>query len=357
MVARFAVPDLTAPVLHNDEMMAKESAKMEDFSSQEKLVETYLNDNKKEQAVELLFDLIGRCAQAHDFAKAESLRERLFEVDSMALDEIVKSAEIIENAKLSAIDEAHMETWSNLYKHLTKEESITLYYGMQSAVYESEQILFRQGELNPNLYFINAGQVKSFYHKDKHAILLKTLGPGDLAGEDTFFTNSTCTTSVMAHSTVKLRFADKTVLQKWQANAPNLANKLQDYCTGLESIKDLLLKKELERRTHPRYAIAGNASVQILDQQDSKAFKADLSDISSSGVSFIMNTSPTAADSLLGCRLTLKCTLRGSFPEIRIDQEGRIVGVHAQLFNEYFINVKWEEQLEDGLIDKIKAYG
>ena len=330
---------------------------MEDLISQEKLVETYLKDNNKAQAVELLFDLIARYAQVHEFAKAESLRERLFEIDSMALDEIVKSAEIIENAKLSAIDEAHMETWSHLYMHLTKEESITLYYGMQSAIYEPEQIIFRQGELNPNLYFINAGQVKLFYHKAKHAILLKTLGSGDLTGEDTFFTNSTCTTSAMANSTVKLQFVDKTVLQKWQANAPNLVNKLQDYCTGLEPLKELLRKKELERRTHPRFAIAGSASVQILDQQGSKAFKADLSDISASGVSFIMNTSPAAAEALLGCRLTLKCTLRGAFPEIHIDQQGRIVGVHAQLFNEYFINVKWEEQLEDGLIDKIKAYG
>ena len=125
---------------------------MEDVSSQEKLVETYLNDNKKQQAVELLFDLIARYAQVHDFAKAESLRERLFEVDSMALDEIVKSAEIIENAKMSAMDDAHMDTWSHLYNNLTKEESIALYYGMQSAVYEPDQIIFRQGELNQNLY-------------------------------------------------------------------------------------------------------------------------------------------------------------------------------------------------------------
>ena len=196
-----------------------------------------------------------------------------------------------------------------------------------------------------------------FYHKDKHAILLKTLGPGDPVGEDTFFTNSICTTSSMAHSTVKLNFIAKTVLQKWRASAPNLANKRQDYCSGLESIKDLLQKNELERRTHPRYAIAGSATIRILDQQGSKAFKGDLSDISASGVSFIMNTSPSAAESLLGCRLAFKCTLRGSFPEINIDQEGRIVGVHAQLFNEYFINVKWEQPLEDGLIDRLKAYG
>jgi hypothetical protein len=228
---------------------------------------------------------------------------------------------------------------------------------MQSAVYEPEQIIFRQGEMNANLYLINAGRVKLFYHKDDHAILLNTSGPGDLVGEDTFFTNSNCTISAMAHSTVKLNIIEKTVLQKWQAEEPNLANKLQDYCTGLESIKDLIQKKELERRAHPRYNISGSAAIKILDDQGSKVFKGDLSDISASGVSFIMNTSPTAADALLGCRLNLKFTLRGAFPEISFDHEGRIVGVHGQLFNEYFINVKWEEPLDDALIDRVKTFG
>ena len=227
---------------------------------------------------------------------------------------------------------------------------------MQTAVYEPEHIIFRQGEMNASLYFINAGRVTTFYHKDDHAILLKTLGPGDLVGEDTFFTNSTCTTSAMAHSTVKLNIIGKTVLQKWQADEPNLANKLKAYCSGLEPIKDLLQKKELERRAYPRYAISGSAAIKILDKQGSKIYKGDLSDISVSGVSFEINASPTAADALLGCRLNLKFTLRGAFSEISIDHEGRIVGVHGQLFNEYFINVKWEEPLEDALIDRIKAF-
>ena len=329
---------------------------MQDFSSQEKLIETYLKENKKDQAVELLFKLIAEYAQMHDFAKAESLREKLYEIDSMALDEIVKSAEIIENAKISAMNPAHLETWSPLYKRLTKYESIAFYYGLQTDVYEPEQVIFRQGEMIPNLYFINAGQVKLFYHKDQHAILLHTLGPGDLAGVDGFFTNSTCTISAMAHSNVKLNVLEKTVVQKWRMDKLNLANKLQDYCREQESIEDLLEKKELERRAHPRYAIAGGAAIQINDQQGIKDFKGDLSDISASGVSFIINTSPTAAESLLGCRLTIKFTLHGAFPEISVDQEGIIVGVHSQMFNEYFINVKWDQPLEDRLIDRIKAY-
>ncbi len=330
---------------------------MEEHSSEEKLVETYLQEHKKEQAVDLLFDLIIKHTQTGNFTKAEALRERLFEVDSMALNEIVKSAEIIETAKLAAMNQAHKETWSHLYNILTKEEKIALYYAMKTAAYEPGQIIFQQGEMNANLYLINAGQAKLFYYKDKHAILLNTLGPGDIAGEDTFFTNSTCTTSVMAHSAVKINFIEKTVLRKWQAEAPNLVNKLQDYCAKLEPIKELLQQKELERRAHPRYAVSGSATIKILDKPDSKIFKGDLSDISASGVSFVMNTSPQAAEGLLGCDLNLKFTLLGDFPEVSVDQAGRIVGVHGQMFNEYYINVKWEQPLDDQLINRIKSSG
>ncbi|NIV99726.1 hypothetical protein GWN26_11595, partial [Candidatus Saccharibacteria bacterium] len=102
----------------------------EDVVSQEKLLKKYIKENKKAPAVKLLFELIAKHARANHFSKADALREKLFEVDSMALPEIVKSAEIIENAKIAAIDQAHRHVWSDLYDKLTKEETIALYYGM-----------------------------------------------------------------------------------------------------------------------------------------------------------------------------------------------------------------------------------
>jgi CRP-like cAMP-binding protein len=318
---------------------------MEDPDSQEKLLEKYIKENNKELAVKLLFDLIEKHAQANHFSKADALRDKLFEVDSMALNEIVKSAEIIETAKIAAIDPVHSQAWSHLYDKLTNEETIALYYGMQKASYEAEQIIFRQGEMNSNLYFINAGEIKIFYHKDKHGILLKTLGPGDIAGEDTFFSNSTCTTSLMAHSAVNVNFLKKA------------ANQLQDYCLQLEPIKDLLQKKELERRVHRRYALSGTAVIRILDRPAMKVFKSDLSDISTSGISIVMNTSPKSAELLLGCCLNLKFAVSETFPEIRIDRNGSIVGVHGRLFNEYLVNVKWDAPLDSGIIERIKLSG
>jgi CRP-like cAMP-binding protein len=328
---------------------------MADPATQENLLETYIKENKKELAVELLFDLITQNAKARDFSKAEGLRERLFEVDSMALKAIVESAEIIEAEKMVAVDPNHLDTWSPLYQELTKEETLALYYEMKAATFEVEQIVFQQGELNSNLYFIDTGRLNMVYRQGDHGILLKSLGPGDIAGEDTFFTNSTCTTSLVAHSRVKLNFLEKSVLQKWQADAPNLNNKLHDYCLKLEPLKDLLQKKQLERRAHKRYAVSGDAIVQITDTPEGKAFKGELSDISVSGVSFVMNTSPQSAELLLGCQLNLEFRLPQVSAELRIDQNGSIVGVHSQLFNEYLINVKWDQPLSADIMAPIKS--
>ena len=327
---------------------------MTDASAKEKLLETYIKENKKDLAIDLLFELITQNAKAKNFSKAEALREKLFEVDSMALSAIVKSGEIIEAEKIAAVDPVHRDTWARLYEELTKEESIALYYEMKTATFEAEQIVFRQGEMNSNLYFIYSGRLNMFYHKGNHGILLKKLGPGDIAGEDTFFTRSTCTTSLMAYSRAKLNYLEKSVLQKWQSDASNLMNKLQDYCLKLETVKNLLQEKELERRAHKRYAISGTAAIQITDKPEGKVHKGELSDISSSGASFIMNTSPQSAEMLLGCPLNLKFLLPRVSGETSIDQNGSIVGVHGQLFNEYLINVKWDQLLSDDIVAKIK---
>jgi hypothetical protein len=41
--------------------------------------------------------------------------------------------------------------------------------------------------------------------------------------------------------------------------------------------------------------------------------------------------------------------------ELRIDQNGSIVGVHSGLFNEYLINVKWDQPLSDDIMATIKS--
>ena len=330
---------------------------MADPGDQENLLEKYIKENKKESAVELLFDMITQSAKARDFDKAEALRERMFEVDSMALTAIVESAEIIEAEKMAAIDPIHFKTWSDFYKKLTKEEAIALYYEMKAATVEAEEIIFHQGETNSNLYFVNTGRLNMVYRKGDHGILLKSLGPGDIAGVDTFFTRSICTTSLIAHSRVRLNLLEKSILQRLHADAPNLNNKLRDYCLKLEPIKDQIQKRQLERRAYHRFAVSGDATVQITGTPEGKVFKGDLSDISASGVSFVMNTSPQSAELLLGSHLSLIFLLPQVSADFRIEQSGIIVGVHRQLFNEYLINLKWDKSLPENVLASIKSAG
>ena len=120
---------------------------MEDVVSQEKLLKKYRKENKKAPAVKLLFELIARHARANHFSKADALREKLFEVDSMALPEIVKSAEIIESAKIAAIDQVHRHVWSDLYEKLTKYSQLTaLFYGLGDQPLVHRDAAFRNTE-------------------------------------------------------------------------------------------------------------------------------------------------------------------------------------------------------------------
>ena len=149
---------------------------MGDPSEHEKLIEQYLQENNTEAAVQLLVNLIVKHAREKKFDRAESLRDRLFEVDAMALNEIVKTGEIIEAEKNSAINKYHLQIWADLYSNLTMEESNALYYGMKLQQNPANHMIFRQGEMRSRLYLVDEGELKMFYRQGDKAILLKTLG-------------------------------------------------------------------------------------------------------------------------------------------------------------------------------------
>jgi ribosomal 50S subunit-associated protein YjgA (DUF615 family) len=64
---------------------------VDDLIQLEQLTDQHLRDNKREEAVRALYELIIGHAKRKNFAKAEELRERLIQIDSMALSEITAS--------------------------------------------------------------------------------------------------------------------------------------------------------------------------------------------------------------------------------------------------------------------------
>ena len=246
-------------------------------------------DGDTDAVVQTLFKAIVKSAREKDFKKAEQLREQMLEVDPMALDEIISSAEIIEEEKSQALDPIHMQIWSKLYDLLDTEEKNELFYSMQDLVVGINKAVFTQGKLDTNLYFINQGQLKLIYQDKAGDVLLYTLGPGQLAGQENFFSNTVCTTSLITLSNVNLKYLEKDALLKWKKEFPNLEQKVSDFCAGFQNATALLQSKKMDRRALKRVKLTGKGLINLLNRAGEpigKSFKGHLSDISVGGLSF-----------------------------------------------------------------------
>ena len=334
---------------------------MDDLSEHEKLIEQYLSADNTEAAVQLLSELIVKSARDKNFKQAEALRGRLFEVDSMALREIVYTGEIIEAEKSKAIDKGHLDTWSGLYASLVAEETNALYYGMQPEELPANHMLFSQGDICSRLYFIDKGRLKMFYRQTDKAILLKTLGPGDMVGEDTFFfADAFCTTSVITDSPVKIHVLEKDRLAKLNEVVPGLGPKVKDYCMKLESVADLLEAKSLERRVSKRLNLPGRVIVQIFDNQKQpvgKSFRGELIDISASGLAFIFKTTRKSDAMMLGQNLNMAISFAELESDLKIKKVGTVVAVNSEPFNEYIVHAEFFTNLDSTVFNELEKLG
>jgi len=331
---------------------------MENFSEHEKLIEQYLREGNKGAAVQLLSELIVKSAREQDFKQAEALRDKLFEVDSMALNEIVKTGEIIEIEKSQAIDQEHLEIWSGFYDNLALEETNALFYNMQPGTIPDNHMLFRQGDICSRLYFIDSGRLKMFYRQADKAILLKTLGPGDLIGDDTFFfADAFCTTSVITDTPVKYHILEKDRLAKLTIKFPGLEPKIKDYCHSLESTADLLQAKSLERRVKERLNLPAKVIVQMFDHGKKavgKPFRGELLDISASGLAFIIKTTQASAAAMLGLKLNMALSFAELASALKFKCIGTVVAINSEPFNEYIVHAEFAKNLDPLILDDLE---
>ena len=333
--------------IRDEKELEKKEPVDDTLSKQEKLVEEYVRNNEVDTAVNLLFDMIVKYATCGDFLKADALREKLVEVDPMALLEISESGQVIEEKKKEFLDEVHLRRWSELYNTLTTEETNALYYSLSKTTYRSDECILRQGEFNFNLYFIEKGQITIFYRQGNVDKLIKRLAPGDIAGQDTFFHFTICTTSVTALTDVELYFLSKDVLLKLKDDVPSLESKLYSYCLGLEKINDIVVRKHVERRQYKRVEISGKVVFQILDvygEHTGRSFTGDIADISEGGLCFLITlTQKKILRFLLGKDLRVEFDLDMiPFPK-KIDKKGTVVAIVDQHFNTYSVHLQFED--------------
>lgn len=321
---------------------------MDSVSEQETLIDQYLSEGNQDAAVKSLFDLIVECAKRKDFLKAEALRDKLLEVAPMALNEITKSADIIDEEKSGSIDEVHHENWSGLYGILTPEEGNDLYFAMKEKVYDKEQAIFSAGDIDNNLYFIDGGEAKLVFMNRDMEMLLKKLGPGNISGGDTFFyTTAFRTVSLIASSKIKLRYIERKIQEKWNESSPGLADKLNEYCRKSGLVLEMLEKKGLDRRINKRPKISGKVGVQLLDSSGTpagKQFLAALFNISECGLTFSFKLSKNeVAHKLLGGKIKTKLSIPDDGVKKEAKQSGIIAGIGYPVLADHTIHVRFDK--------------
>jgi CRP-like cAMP-binding protein len=330
---------------------------VDDLIQLEQLTDQHLRDNNREEAVRALYELIIGHAKRKNFAKAEELRERLIQIDSMALSEIITSAEIIEEEKKQSRPKDHMKTWESLYSLLSNEEANTLYYSMKEGNTFGTDSIFRQGQRNTNLYFLNEGQLIMVCNQGEKEIALRMYRAGEIMGEDTFFHDSLCTTSLRTFTRARYHYLEKDVLSKWTKEHPALEQKIRGYCDRFEKVHDLLKRKGLDRRSDHRYRMPGKGIIQVLSNTGTPVgspVKGDLADVSAKGLCFYIRLSKKeTARLLLGRRLSLRFAVQVDNASLQIDQTGLVVAVLSHPFDDYTVHVRFDETLGKEVVENL----
>jgi hypothetical protein len=282
------------------------------------------------------------------------------EVDPMALSDIIKSGEIIEEEKSKSIDQNHLKLWSELYKNLTGEETSTLFFAMKPVRYEEGHTIFKKGDHDSRLYFINKGRIKLVFTHDDKEVFIKELKPGDMLGEDAFFSLSLSTSTAITLSAVELNYLEKDILSKWELKSYGIEPKLHDYYLRTKKIDDPLETKGPQQRTHERVSISGKVRVQFMDSSgipSGEPVTGALSDISCGGMSFYLSIKKEKITRLfVEPRLNLKFSLMVAGSEQRFDQNGTMVAAIPHYYD-YSIHVKFDNRLDKKVIEGVRGSG
>jgi len=336
---------------------------MSEISKHEELVERYRREGNTGEAISSLLFLITKYAQKHDYATAESLREKIISLDPMALSEAIRAQEIIDTARLKPDDKGHMEIWSALYDQLSVDEANTLFTEMEEVVFWPGKIIFEQGTRNHNLYFINSGQAKHLYTQGTREMFIKRVVPGNVAGEDTFFDAALCTSSLVAIDKVKAHFLSNEALNRWRTSMPGLEAKLRTFCAKEEKIQDLLKRNSMDRRTQRRVVFPGRILIKVVNSEGEpvgKTMQGKIGDVSTGGVSFFIKAANREhAQMLLGNKLYL----RFNMPPIMAEFEriGMALGVklHAKIqdqLEQFSVHIKFDKNLNEKDISETERY-
>ncbi len=303
--------------------------------AEERAIYSLLGQNKLVKARKRLLHLIITLSYLRRLDQAEILRQRLVEIDPLALDDILYASELIEEQRGVGAEQGQGVSWSEVYDCLSTEEFNNLYASLEAVSFAPNTNIATQGAVQRRLYFINKGRVKLF-HRDAHGndILLQIIGPGGVVGADCFFKESVWTVNAASVGMVDALMLSRGGLQKWQALYPDLESKMEEFCLQIGE-NDSSKMMAVERRQQERWNFSGQLALTLLDDSGG-AIGPDLlsetGDISIGGMCCLVriaqdkNLSP-----LLGRKVRVRLPeLAGVNPQLAAGKIGVVVALFRQ---------------------------
>ena len=324
------------------------------------LINKYIENDEKEKAIDLLYKLALQSARNKDFINAEAYRDRLYEVDSMALTRIVEVNEVIESEKKRALTPDIRRMWGPFFRGLTSEEAGSFFFALKEEKIESDKIVLRQGEPNDRLYLVHQGNLKIVYQEKEKEMLIQRLGSGDIFGQDTFFSVNVCTATVKTLAPVRVSFLERQTLENLTNALEFLETNLEKVCLSGASIFDRMRKRGIDRRSHRRINLQTTITVQLLSSDDKAAMRrpltAELWDISKIGLSFYFKSkNRDAVRRLVGRTLGVSFSLLIGGTHKDVNVTGVVQGVDSHPMEEYSVHLRLNRNFSDRSIQMIQS--
>jgi CRP-like cAMP-binding protein len=328
------------------------------LSAVEANVERYAEAGQTEKAVELLCQLAIASAKKGFFHKSELYRDRIYEIDSMALSSIVAVNEAIEKQKSRLMSPDFRKRWATFFETLSEQEANAFFFSLKKVEIESERTILRQGRPNDRLFLVQEGQLKAVYTDKEKELLLCKLGSGDIFGEDTFFSVNVCTCDIKTLTAVRLSYIKYADLKPLAQEHKSLASNLEKICSMGQPLTNAIRRKGIERRSYKRYTIRSKARFELLETDTAKSLNrsitAELWDISKHGLSFYFHSkNRDAVRNLIGRSLSVKFNLNIDGVNKTIAATGIVQGIGTHPLEEYSIHLELSRPFSDDAMKTI----
>lgn len=320
----------------------------EQLAAREAEIKGLVEQDNRDEAGKILFELITACAQGGDVNNANRLRDMLYDVDPMALTSIIKANEIIDAAMSGSISEDFTKAWAGLKEALTEDEFIGLYHALEKHDVEEKKTVVKVGSKLDALFLVNKGNVSVIGHCVGKNAEINVLEPGTMISGNCFHP-SFWTVSLVTISPAELFILRQKQLVELADKFPGFENKLTSYYQQFDNIPQMLEEKELKRRRHDRFTVDHKMVFQVFDKEGNVAertFRAELDNVSEGGLAFLMRIVKRENRwQLFGRRLQVSL----EYEEKAYQFRGVVVGISEQDLqnHDYSIHVTFDEPISE----------